>query len=454
VYSPSDQQVGSSTTSPTALGREEKLDDYHPQADRGFPGDIMEDVGSALDRGRLKLDAFVPYLDTISPPTSTPNATFENGDEARGLGIPMALTVFEQFRTLRREGLGDAGANPPPAPYRVARPRRAQGLALLPAGLDGPAGSIIRATPGLVNLNTASLPVLRTLPLLSPSDVAAGSQGLTEWPLRGTSEYPTQFGEMPDVAATLLAYRDLTPVRLRSNAAQSVWQGPRGRFADFAPTQDWSNNDNRRVNVLLSATDARERTAGVAGLLDQPGLRSIGEAGLARMIRDNSTSTARNYVFERNANNIDHLGNLAEPREANEFNAADQGQNEDTFRFPRENDEARFDRDPGSSSALFRTNTTNRDSMPRRAATLTRGSYIDKLDTLAALSNVTSVRSDVFAAWFVVQGYQREDVDRIRSPLDPLVPSLKKRYLMIFDRSNVTQAGQRPRVILFREVPM
>ncbi len=32
VYNPSDPQVG---TSPTTPGREEKLDDYHPQADRG-----------------------------------------------------------------------------------------------------------------------------------------------------------------------------------------------------------------------------------------------------------------------------------------------------------------------------------------------------------------------------------------------------------------------------------
>ncbi|MDX2017213.1 MAG: hypothetical protein SFY95_06185, partial [Planctomycetota bacterium] len=461
VYNPSDPQVG---TSPTTPGREEKLDDYHPQADRGFPGDIMEDVGSALDRGRLKLDAFVPFIDRGNGSSQGADGVFNVAivaaaanvsDEVRGLGIPMALTVFEQFRTLRREGLGDAGANAPPAPYRFARPRRAQGLALLPAGLDGPAGSLTRAVPGLVNLNTASLPVLRALPLLSPSDWASGAEGLIEWPLRGTSEYPTQFGQFPDVAATLMAYRDLAPARLRSNAAPSIWTGGDSpRFADFKPTGDWSNNTNRGTRVLLSATDARERTAGVAGLIDQPGLRSIGEAGLARMVRDTGTASGRNYAFERNANNIDHLGQLAEPRDANEFNNADQGQQRDAFGFPRENSVARFDRDPGSSSALFRTNSTTASTMPRRAATLTRGSYLDKLETLAALSNVTSVRSDVFAAWFVVQGYQRGDVERIRSPLDPLVPSFQKRYLMIFDRSNVTQAGQRPRVILFREVPM
>ncbi len=75
--------------------------------------------------------------------------------------------------------------------------------------------------------------------------------------------------------------------------------------------------------------------------------------------------------------------------------------------------------------------------------------------TLSALGNTASVRSDVFAVYFVLHGYQRSDCENLsNSRGDPLVPSVARRYLMVIDRSNVVRRGDKPKVVLFTEVPL
>jgi len=60
--------------------------------------------------------------------------------------------------------------------------------------------------------------------------------------------------------------------------------------------------------------------------------------------------------------------------------------------------------------------------------------------------------------WFMVAGYSKTDVVRGDGtpllPTDPMVPSVQRRFLMVVDRSNVTQLGQKPRIVLFKEVPL
>jgi hypothetical protein len=63
-----------------------------------------------------------------------------------------------------------------------------------------------------------------------------------------------------------------------------------------------------------------------------------------------------------------------------------------------------------------------------------------------------SVRSDTFAVWFTMDGYRESDTQGLEIT-DPLVPTIRKRYVMVVDRSNVTEKGQSPRVLLFRELP-
>ncbi|MBL8876543.1 MAG: hypothetical protein JNM86_12175, partial [Phycisphaerae bacterium] len=81
------------------------------------------------------------------------------------------------------------------------------------------------------------------------------------------------------------------------------------------------------------------------------------------------------------------------------------------------------------------------------------GTYQDKLKILSGLLGSVSVRSDMYAVWFVARGYQRSDVEGLPAA-QPMVPSVERRFLMIIDRSNVTKIGQKPRVLAFVELPL
>jgi hypothetical protein len=84
---------------------------------------------------------------------------------------------------------------------------------------------------------------------------------------------------------------------------------------------------------------------------------------------------------------------------------------------------------------------------------VTEDDYAERLAVAAGLFNNTTVRSDYFAVWMVLQGFRESDVTRLR-PEDPLVPSFKKRYLMVIDRSNVLSPEDQPRIVLFKELPL
>src|SRR5690606_19483933 len=78
--------------------------------------------------------------------------------------------------------------------------------------------------------------------------------------------------------------------------------------------------------------------------------------------------------------------------------------------------------------------------------------YDEKLAIFNSVAGSISVRSDLYAVWFVLHGYQREDVEGLTDD-DPLIPSVAKRFLIIVDRSNVTTEGERPRILHFQELP-
>jgi len=66
--------------------------------------------------------------------------------------------------------------------------------------------------------------------------------------------------------------------------------------------------------------------------------------------------------------------------------------------------------------------------------------------------NTVSTRSDYFIAWFVVHGYQQSDLDNLAVD-DVLTPSIARRFVMVVDRSNVVKLGDKPNVLLMKEVP-
>jgi hypothetical protein len=65
-----------------------------------------------------------------------------------------------------------------------------------------------------------------------------------------------------------------------------------------------------------------------------------------------------------------------------------------------------------------------------------------------------STRSDLYACWFVVNGYQKSDTEGLAQTSKPLVPTVSRRFFMVLDRSNVVRASDKARIVVFRELPI
>lgn len=349
---------------------------------------IYTDIGKAgtgaLDRGNLVLDRFAPY-----------EIGAGNAKLPRYPYIPAALHVLDVFTTT-----------------------------------DPQYGSLTRGTPGMINLNTAPVEVLRCLPFLSPTTEPDATGMTNAWwngilkqmgvyqtnPVVTLPQPPT--GATPpdgsDMAATLVAVRDRTAAPDRDHQLLS-YSDTNPTAAAFDPTQ-W---------------DGRFNTTMIDGLSESPGLPSGGAVMTAvnRVPAVSGTGTMPGTTQVPERDQIDYLGN-----------------------------EGRYTGGTAANSTVEALSSTIYPSYADTTATTRKpaaipDSWFEKLEIAGALGGSTSVRSDTFAVWFVVQGYQRSDVENL-GPNDPLVPTIAKRYLMVLDRSNVVKKGDRPKVLLFTELPM
>jgi hypothetical protein len=180
-----------------------------------------------LDRGHLVLDRYAPFVDI----DNDRRFTFDP-DHRAGLGTPLALGVLDVFQTI-----------------------------------DPQFASLTKMTPGLININTAPLNVLRTIPMLTPT------QGVGEWWGTGAGlPSPTLGPTHADLAATIVGYRSKIAIADRTNQATGLV-----RFDDddadllFDPTQ-------QNGRFLTSQVEAQR---------EQPGFASLGETMM--MIERNAT---------------------------------------------------------------------------------------------------------------------------------------------------------------------
>ncbi len=320
----------------------------------------------ALDRGHLSLSRFCPFEDVNA--NGVYDRPPQGNDKSRWPGIPLALNILNTFRTI-----------------------------------DPQYGSLTRPIIGQVNINTASLPVLRGIPLLSPSTDTSSlpASAGTEW-----NAYKTLAGftaadrPLPDIdsdiAAALKAYRDKSLEYTRDAAAPNT-----DTFEDTTPNP-----------FVTTGADGRNLTTLIPGIREGRGIGSLGEI---MAITTSPTSTTNRL---RPRDRIDMTGN-----------------------------DNRQSGTAGTLSVMAHT-TTGAKTLDEIA-----DDYHEKLIVAQGVLNTVSVRSDVFAIWFVVHGYQKSDTEGL-GVNDPLVPSIAKRYLLILDRSNVTRAGEKAKVLLFKEVPM
>lgn len=276
-------------------------------------------------------------------------------------------------------------------------------------------GSIDKVTHGQININTASRETLRALPALSPPNTTNPDGTPNWWWTDLTHDWRS------DIATTLAAYRDRVAMFPRDvDDAAGVTESP-----DPINFRDWwdATMTNRIPSPLpippgeSPLENARWGTTGVAGIHESLGIRSVGEVAFLRDWGYITPVYPDGYDF---AHDIDRLG-------YDESNLDAEGV-----------DSGAYDYDGDG-------NKTDDDEID--------DDYSERLALANAVMASSSVRSDVFAVWFIVHGYRESDVKGL-GVNDPMVPSVARRFVMVVDRSNVTKPGDEPRIVLFKEVPL
>jgi len=373
-----------------------------------------------LDNGRLRIDNYVAYRNGAGATSEDPPEFTPGVDIPRGSGAPMALGVIDRVRAVEPFDTGsDAAATP---------------------------------TLGLVNINTAPARVLRTLPGLSPSvseyyreNIVAVEQrqlwnnldldALNIYDLEGPRT-------TPDVAATIAGYRDRTMVRPRGVSMDLV-EGSTDSFelnpVNYTPAGPDDNNplDNTEAVAFNLTTEIpvvtpgaaddhrdRQTISGINGLRASPGFASLGEL-LAVTLDDQAMGAG----FAPGSAQLlrDRFPQLDIQHLAYDGLVLDGDSDSDVAIDPQ----------------LF-GGSINGD---------TADDYAERLAIANGVLNTISVRSDFYAVWFVMHVYQPGDVEGLL-PQDPLIPSTAKRYLMVVDRSKVLDESDKPKIVLFKEVPM
>ncbi|MFA6045275.1 MAG: hypothetical protein WC718_09840 [Phycisphaerales bacterium] len=376
-----------------------------------------------FDRGGLRLDDYVPFVDT------TTDGEFTTGAEFRvGLELPLAFNILDTFIT---------------TPASQSRDR---------------------AIPGLINVNTAPLAVLRLVPGLAPLPYAAGIMDPTGnpywWRDSATSpstppEVPpaglnntTMPGTLADIASTVAAYRDKQTIwRRRGSAVGAPGSYGTSGLAGFVsfPEVNLSGqpvmpssidfNDRMMYSTLAGRTEMNEIgwTRGgagmptrLSGMSELPGMRSVGEL-LAARNWDPTDPTSRARPF-----NIDFMaydGTLP----AGQLNSA-----------------RGFETGAPTDAAAYGTPANTNSYVGKAKPVSTR----ERLLLANVAMNSLSTRSDYFAVWFMVNGYKKADVAVGGDDNIPMIPSIQRRFLLVLDRSNVTRQGDKPKVLLFKELPV
>lgn len=406
----------------------------------------------ALDRGYLMLDRYAPFEDRAAAPVTfgatteivgifNANATGTIQDVKRWPGIPLALNIFNVFDT------------------RAAKEN-----------------AITTPVPGLINLNTAPLAVLRLIPMFSPTTEPGVWQGtatnlLPAWPATANKSFlslalganTTASAAVPlptvdsDIAPALVAYRDRA-IGFNRGVQSTLAAGtaPTPQRLVFVDTQQTTvptltAQFTAPINYEGPAGwDGRFLTTGLPAGREAPGLATPGELLMLinRQLRAGSFPAASPPITFSVTN---PLGTAPTPAVVAGLRLPAASQIDDqglqAARTAVTAGPAQLSGSPGVSlNTVFATPSIETQIVEP-------DSWTERLMVAAAAAQTTTTRSDVFGVWFIVHGYTRADTENLRLN-DPLTPSVARRFVMVVDRSNVTQKGQKPRIVLFQEVPM
>ncbi len=441
------------------------------------------------------------------------SATLRTSTPPLDRGIPSAMAVIDKFRTMPHGGTnspvyGTININTAPASVLRMLPMATAMDANRGANDNGPLHSWM--THGLVDIDIDANGLgTRTIERQPQQDAPMNTQGFAALKRTSNPVFDSRsiLRNKPDtvwdVAAAIEAYRDKNAVYTMPS-----FDGTNRYIADFA---EGNVNHNPPLTASRFDDDARRFQSEHAGIREEPGFRSIGELLAVRLrpsptLSSGITDLARTKLpVPTRANEVRDMpvaAQLSIDRFARDLQPADY-----TFqRRARVGTSGRFSNvdqewqipmalsalaTPEPLSTAFLTNyplpdnrpvgwlqgeTTpspapNRTGKPPKLyvdpATLAnmkpssvKDGYEENLLVANAMLNAVSVRSDIFCAYFVLHGYQQSDVEGLSrdntgpTAAQPMVPTLKRRYMMVVDRSNVTKTGDKPKILLFQELPM
>jgi len=290
-----------------------------------------------------------------------------------------------------------------------------------------------RLAQGKINLNTAPLEVLESLPFFAPESDVEGS-------MSGSQDLP--IAAMNHRGQLVRQYRDLDEA-FDPNGGSLARPGLMLGLRDYTdPTTTRPQRGLVNVGELLAMADWTTSGNGVPG---GDGMVGTGVGGFDDFMqlgvdgqRNDGAPLSLRYA------NHDNMGN---PGSGGTSSVSDDFS--ETTPFESRNDYPSPDFDPVDD--------------PEERLALARSAL-----------DIASTRSDVFTAWFILRAYDPEQIEAI--PTDGVAPAnrpmlldegmvdivespglepvYESRWLCVFDRSEVSSPVDRPRILLFVELPL
>lgn len=462
-----------------------------------------EDFDQVLDHGRLRLDDFVAFYDGNATDgqfqPAAPNHLVTATDYTVGPAIPIAMRLLDGFESLPGPN-GDEGS--------------VTGVRFGKVNINTMDLSVMRAALPSVS-PSVFLDAARTASSFQSLAQAPGSSFAEEdWIQRGLDRlggaavprtdsfgFKEQLGipdpydalggvptwaRTPDIAATFAAYRDRALPAVRSASNNSL-----GRLMDFRPgagnqlnnaaytitgqdllTLKLQNFPVGNVATAVEFDSARALSASIPGLRSTPGFAARAEILAATIADPERLRSAWEKGLQGPGGSVDTAVNqrramLRDLRHLTpQFYGTDHNQmgaNEEidtpramlAARSVNNSPDAIVPAQPYYRNPEVPTpgNTQVTAWAPPTAMDAVANDYDEKLAIAASLFDSIDVRSDYFAIWYIIRAYRESDVADL-ADTDPMTPSYEKRFLMVIDRSNVTEQGELPRIVFNREVPL
>jgi hypothetical protein len=344
-------------------------------------------------------------------------------------------------------------------------------------------------TKGLLNINTASLEVLKTLPNMSQmvyedtgrfdGDLISNTPIAQQIPWPGTfTEYNTPKSKLGDNPAVLLGeameiYRNqLDPSGWRPDLKNQMSPKPIASgqtapsYPTFADRGELLGADivSNKINVPIS--DNGLDVAYNTGMQSQRGFTTIGEiTGIARQTNVDRTAISESGWQLPTAISSRRLWSVRlaglDPHEW--YASGNEWKRSTKYRWGvRDFDSADMDFDPldarlstdrqGVRQFDFVTGST----ITERQALTYDNSYGDseELNLLfKGISNLVTTRSDVFTVYFKVRTVKQNPIDGKWNGTDRESVLDDARYVMCVDRTNVNRPSDQPRIVYFSRVP-